>query len=141
MVDNAQFAFHDVAEIAERFPATAETILVDAYLTDAPEASARVFRIYHPLPAHYHEQCDEHLYLYSGEVNFQIADQPPRTIIPGQMVIFKRRTVHAITEIRREPAVFVTLDTPRRAPDDVVFVDAAATDRDFVCPLADYESA
>ncbi|ROO29790.1 cupin domain-containing protein [Salinisphaera japonica] len=138
MTDNARFSFHDVAEIAERFPQTSETILIDAYLTDSPEASARVFRIYHPLPAHYHEHCDEHLYMYSGAVRFQIDDETPRLIEPGQMVTFKRGVVHAITEIAAGPAVFLTLDTPRRAPDDVVFIDkAAAKGRDFVSNLDD----
>ncbi|RJS94066.1 cupin domain-containing protein [Salinisphaera sp. Q1T1-3] len=136
MTDNDRFAFHDVADIATRFPDQSDTILVDTYLTDSPEASARVFRIYHPLPAHYHINCDEHLYLYSGEVVFRIGDAAPRTITPGQMVTFKRETVHAIEQITAHPAVFVTLDTPRRAPDDVVFVNPAdARQRAFVTNL------
>lgn len=138
MADSSDFAFHDIADMAGRFPAHADTILVDAYLTDTPEASARVFRIYHPLPAHYHEHCDEHLYLFSGEVMFQIGDQAPRRLTPGQMVTFKRGVVHAIVEISAQPAVFLTLDTPRRAPGDVVFMDpAAARERAFVANLDD----
>ena len=138
MTDNARFAFHDIAEIAARFPPASDTILIDAYLSDSPEASARVFRIYHRLPAHYHEHCDEHLYLYAGAVRFQIEDEAPRLITPGQMVTFKRGVVHAITEIVVGPAVFLTLDTPRRAPDDVVFIDkAAAKGRAFVSNLDD----
>lgn len=138
MPDAADSAFHDIADMATRFPDQAEAILVDAYLSDSPQASARVFRIYHPLPAHYHEHCDEHLYLFSGSVEFQIADEAPRLLTPGQMVTCKRETVHAITVIRRHPAVFLTLDTPRRAPDDVVFIEPdAAGRRPFVATLGD----
>ena len=138
MTDTPRFAFHDIADIAARFPDRAESILVDAYLTDSPEASARVFQIYHPLPAHFHRHCDEHLYLYSGAVRFQIENETPRLIEPGQMVTFKREVVHAITDIVTAPAVFLTLDTPRRAPDDVVFLDPDdAKGRAFVANLDD----
>jgi len=138
MIEPTDSAYHDIADIAARFPDSAETILVDAYLTDSPEASARVFRIYHPLPTHYHRHCDEHLYLFSGEVVFQIGDDAPRVLTPGQMVVFKREVVHAIVEIQQHPAVFLTLDTPRRAPDDVIFVDPeAARRRAFVANLDD----
>jgi len=51
----------NVAEIAATFPATAETMLVDQYLTDRPGASARIFRIYKPIPPHFHRECDEYL--------------------------------------------------------------------------------
>jgi len=42
----------DIAEIAAALPATAETLLVDAYLTNRPAASARVFRVYKGTPPH-----------------------------------------------------------------------------------------
>ena len=35
----------DIAEIAAGFPAAAKTLLLDRYLTDTPQASARVFRV------------------------------------------------------------------------------------------------
>ena len=140
MTDNSRYALHDIPLLCEHFPKSAETRLVDAYLSDAPEASARLFRIYHPLPAHYHNHCDEHLYLYSGEVLFQIEDQSPQHLTPGQMVTFKRETVHAITRVRAEPAIFLTVDAPRRAPDDVVFIDPqAAQERAFVSHVSDYD--
>jgi mannose-6-phosphate isomerase-like protein (cupin superfamily) len=52
--------------IARSFPATAETRLIDTYLTNEPAASARVWRVYHELPPHYHAVCDEYLYVLSG---------------------------------------------------------------------------
>ncbi len=56
----------DINEIARSFPATADSMLLDRYLTDEPEASARVFRVYQGTPAHYHAACDEYLYVVSG---------------------------------------------------------------------------
>jgi len=40
-------------EIARSFPETAETLLLDTYLTDEAAASARVFRVYRETPPHY----------------------------------------------------------------------------------------
>jgi hypothetical protein len=51
----------DIATIAASFPETAKTLLVDEYLTNRAEASARVFRVYRPTPPHYHATCDEYL--------------------------------------------------------------------------------
>src|SRR5271169_1265994 len=56
----------DVTAIAASFPPTASTLLIDRYLTDRTAASARVFRIYKPTPAHYHATCDEYLFVVSG---------------------------------------------------------------------------
>jgi mannose-6-phosphate isomerase-like protein (cupin superfamily) len=139
MTNEMNYQLHDLHEIASRFPDTADSILVDCYLSDAPEASARLFRIYQPLPMHFHKQCDEHLYLYSGELAFQIENDEPALLSPGQLVTFKREVVHGITEIRATPALFLAVDTPRRAPDDVHFVDATSTDRSFVTHLEAYQ--
>jgi hypothetical protein len=48
----------DIAEVAASLPPEADTLLVDHYLTDRPEASARVFRVYRGTPPHYHTTCD-----------------------------------------------------------------------------------
>ena len=37
----------------------------------------------------------------------------------------ERGTVHALPEILEEPLVFLSVDTPRREPTDVIFVDPA----------------
>ena len=39
-----------IAEIAKSFPETADTLLLDKYLTNEQAASARVFRVYRPTP-------------------------------------------------------------------------------------------
>ena len=132
------FNFFDIKEIVKRFPDKADSTIVDTYLTDEPSASSRIFRVYHPIPPHYHETCEEHLYLLTGKVSFAIADEAPRTLTAGQLVTFERNTVHAITEVLESPAVFLTVDTPRRIPTDVVYVNPDdAKIRPFVTHLDD----
>jgi mannose-6-phosphate isomerase-like protein (cupin superfamily) len=114
----------DVAAIAAALPETAQTLLVDTYLTDREAASARVFRVYRPTPPHYHEGCDEYLYVLSGRGTFWMEDPSAKAEFgPGQLLFFERRTVHAIPEILEEPLVFLSIDTPRREPTDIVFVN------------------
>jgi mannose-6-phosphate isomerase-like protein (cupin superfamily) len=130
------FNFFDVKEIIKAFPDEAVSTIVDTYLTDEPSASSRIFRVYYPIPRHYHETCEEHLYLLTGKVKFAIEDEDPRVLTAGQLVTFERNTVHAITEILESPAVFFTVDAPRRVPSDVVYVDPEdAKVRPFVTHL------
>jgi mannose-6-phosphate isomerase-like protein (cupin superfamily) len=115
----------DVAAIAGRLPDSAATLLADIYLTDREAASARVFRVYRPTPPHYHATCDEYLYCLSGHGTFWMGDPAKAAPFgPGQLLFFERGTVHAMPEIVSEaPVVFLSIDTPRRAPTDIVFVD------------------
>lgn len=116
-------AYFDIPAIAANLPDAADTMLVDTRLTDAPSASSRIFRAYHPVPRHYHATCDEYLYLVSGRTTFEVDYGVPRELRAGQMVFFKRGVVHAIPELLEHPVVFLTVDTPRRDPADVIFVD------------------
>lgn len=113
----------DTGKIIEQFPSNAETILIDAYLSDKQHASIRVFRLYDRLAPHYHKQCDELLYLVSGRVICKIGDEEPKELSAGNCIIFARDIVHALEPLPGEPVVFVTADTPRRDPKDVHFVD------------------
>jgi mannose-6-phosphate isomerase-like protein (cupin superfamily) len=82
----------DIAAIAASLPAAAETLLADHYLTDRPEASARVFRVYRPIPPHYHATCDEFLYAFSGRGTFWLGDEATEAkFAPGQLLFFSRR--------------------------------------------------
>lgn len=115
-----------LSEIAAGFPEQAATMLLDRYLVDRETSSARVFRVYRPTPAHLHRHCDEHLLVLSGRGVFWMGD--PSTAAPfgpGAFLFFPRNTVHAMPEMGTEPVVFLAIDTPRRQPDDVVFVNAA----------------
>ena len=114
----------DIHTIARSFPESADTLLLDQYLTDEPEASARVFRVYRGTPAHYHRHSDEHLYVVEGKGTFWIDEAASvASFAPGDLLFFKRGTVHALPEILESPVVFLAIDTPRRNPEDVVFVD------------------
>ena len=73
--DDSRNVFDVHAEMAA-LPATATTMLVDKYFVDKPSASARIFRIYREVPLHYHEECDEHLYLLSGGGTFHLDGGP-----------------------------------------------------------------
>ena len=118
-------AVFDIREIVKRFPDSASTMLVDTRLTDEREASSRVFRIYTDVPAHYHATCDEYLLVVNGRGLFSIDHGEPFEVAEGQLVFFKKGTVHAITLIDAEPLVFLSVDTPRRDPTDVIFVNPA----------------
>lgn len=115
----------DVMALAATLPETATTMLADIYLSDSEAASARIFRVYKPVSPHYHETCHEHLYVLSGRAMLWIGDEADKTEVgPGQLVVFAKATAHAIPEILEEPFVVLAIDAPRRAPTDVVFVDA-----------------
>ena len=116
----------NIAEIAASLPESATTLLVDRYLTDGPSASARVFRVYRPTPPHYHAQCDEYLYVFSGRGTFWMGDASRKAAFgPGELLHFERGVIHALPDILEEPLVFLSIDTPRRDPKDVIFVDPA----------------
>lgn len=114
----------DLNEIARAFPAHAQSLLLDRYLVDREAASARVFRVYRGTPPHYHLKCDEFLYVLSGRGTFWIGDAANGGAFePGHFLFFERGVVHALPELTEEPVVFLSVDTPRREPDDIHFVD------------------
>jgi mannose-6-phosphate isomerase-like protein (cupin superfamily) len=111
-------------EIARSFPETAETLLVDTYLTDEAAASARVFRVYRETPPHYHAGSDEYLYVLSGRGTFWMGDASNGgEFAPGDLLFFKRSIVHALPKILEDPVVFLSFDTPRRNPKNIIFVN------------------
>ena len=114
----------DIGAIAGAFPQSAATLLVDEYLTNREQASSRVFRVYRPTPAHYHATCDEYLYVFSGRGTFWMKDPATEAEFkPGQLLFFERGTVHAMPKLFDHPVVFLSIDTLRRDPMDIIFVD------------------
>ncbi len=86
-----------------------------------------MFRVYQGTPAHYHVGSDEYLYVFSGRGTFWIGDEGRKAEFgPGHLLFFTRHTIHALPDIFEEPVVFLAIDTPRREPADIVFVDPAA---------------
>ena len=122
---SAKTGVFNLQKIAKSFPDSASTMLIDTRLTDELHASSRVFRIYHPVPAHYHATCDEYLVVLSGRAKFFLGDALPFEAGPGQMIFFKQGTIHGTPEILEEPFVVLAVDTPRRDPSDVHFVSPA----------------
>jgi mannose-6-phosphate isomerase-like protein (cupin superfamily) len=116
----------DIAEIAASFPDAAKTLLLDRYLTDTPNASARVFRVYKPTPAHYHAGSDEYLYVFQGRGTFWMEDAANIAEFgSGQLLYFRRGVVHALPDMIDTPIVFLSIDSPRRDPKDIIFVNPA----------------
>lgn len=134
MDPNTTFGRFKVHEIARTFPDSAESLLLDRYLTNEEAASARIFRVYRETPPHYHEGSDEYLYVLSGKGTFWMGDASNSgEFAPGDLLFFKRRTVHALPQIFEQPVVFLAIDTPRRDPNDIVFVNPAnGTPRSFI---------
>ena len=123
IVSEGNSATFDLLAIAADFPDTAETMLLDKRLTDEPAASSRLFRVYRPVPAHYHKTCDEYLQVITGRARFVVGGNAPVELGPGQLLFFRRNVIHSIPEIVEGPLVFFAIDTPRRDPADVTFVD------------------
>jgi len=118
---SGRFQLH---QIAAAFPATAETMLLDTYMTDDASASSRVFRVYRETPPHYHAGSDEYLYVLTGRGTFWIGDvHNGGEFAPGDFLAFKRGTVHALPEILESPVAFLAIDVPRRDPKDIIFVN------------------
>jgi mannose-6-phosphate isomerase-like protein (cupin superfamily) len=121
MAEEQSYRRFDLNQIARTFPDTADTLLLDTYLTDEAAASARVFRVYRETPAHYHEGSDEYLYVLSGRGTFWMGDSSNGAEFgPGDLLFFKRRVVHALPRLIEGPVVFLAIDTPRRDPKDII---------------------
>jgi mannose-6-phosphate isomerase-like protein (cupin superfamily) len=120
--DNQQQIF-DVFEELQKLPNQSESMLTDVYFSDFPGASSRIFRIYRELPLHYHEECDEHLYVVCGRGLFHLDGQEAKAG-PGTFLRFGRRQVHGFPRIDEHPFVVLSVDVPRRRPDDIVFVNS-----------------
>lgn len=118
----------NIAALAATLPDTATTLLTDLRLTDEPAASCRIFRVYRPVPAHFHRSCDEYLYVLSGSAEILLegdANDAPCILHPGDLVFFRKDTPHSIPNILEHPFTVLAIDTPRRPPTDIHFVHSA----------------
>ncbi|GBQ91387.1 hypothetical protein AA23498_1170 [Acetobacter nitrogenifigens DSM 23921 = NBRC 105050] len=123
-MDRIKSGKFDVTKIAASFPESADTLLLDHYMTDEEAASSRVFRVYRGTPPHYHEKSDEYLYILSGRGTFWMETEDTKGEFgPGQLIFFKKGTVHALPDILEGPVIFLSIDTPRRDPTDIIFVN------------------
>ncbi len=115
----------NIAALAATLPDTAATMLTDLRLTDEPAASCRIFRVYRPVPAHFHRSSDEYLYILTGSAEILIDSDAPRLLKPGDLVFFRKTTPHAIPRVLEHPFTVLAIDTPRRPAEDIHFVDPA----------------
>lgn len=113
----------DIPKLAATLPETSDTMLRDLRLVDREAASCRIFRTYRPVAPHFHVSCDEYLYVLQGRAMFQIGEEAACEIGPGMLIHFPQRTVHSMPALIEEPFVVLAIDTPRRPPEDVTFVD------------------
>ena len=123
---SAVSAIFDLHALAKGLPEDADTMLVDKRLTDEAAASSRIFRIYKTVPPHFHRTCDEYLLVISGRARVVVAGGPETILGPGELLFFRRGVVHGFPEILEHPLVVFSVDTPRRDPADVTFVDAGS---------------
>ena len=75
------------------------------------------------------------VHFWWGDERFVASDSADRNVLQAEPLFaaldelgLDRGTVHAMPELHEHPVVFLAIDTPRRAPDDVTFVDPAAGD-------------
>lgn len=129
--DGASIGHYDVLALARRLPHADGAIIANLNLTDRAAASSRVIRTLAPVPAHYHETCDEYVYILSGSGAVWL--EHPRHQVPfrpGDLLFFARGVVHAMPLIFDEPVLCFSVDTPRRDPGDIVML--SETDLTFV---------
>src|SRR6201981_1955449 len=114
----------DVKKIADSFPPRIDTLLLATYLTNEEARNARIFRVYRHTPAHYHATCEEYLYVLSGKGTFWLDNPENRGAFEsGQLLFFRKGVVHALPDMYEEPIVFLSVNTPRRDPKDIIFVN------------------
>jgi hypothetical protein len=119
-IERATTGRFDIKAIADAFPETASTLLVDEYLTNREhEGVSRVSA--HPATL---SRDLRRVYVFSGRGTFWAKDASTKAEFkPGQLLFFERGTVHAMPELFEHPVVFLSVDTPRREPTDIIFVD------------------
>lgn len=114
----------DIPALAATLPDSATSLITDHYLTNREAASSRVIRMCKPTPPHYHATCDEYLYILAGRGTVWLGDPSQiRTFGPGDLLFFEKGTVHAMPAYTEEPVLILSVDTPRRDPMDIIFVN------------------
>lgn len=109
----------DVETAASSLPEMSDKPFEDAVLLDNGEVGVRVFRVYHPVPAHSHAFSSTYLTILSGRGVFKIEDGEPFEAGVGDMVFWERGVVHQVVEILEHPLNFLAIDAPTRRAGDV----------------------
>ncbi|KGT88850.1 hypothetical protein NG99_20465 [Erwinia typographi] len=129
--------YFDLEEKKKLFPDSADSLIVDMYLSDNPQGSVRLFRVYQQVPEHYHKQCDEVLIVIAGDLEFQTDGEPAKVLSKDQLVIFRKNTVHSIKPSGDNPVYFLSIDTPGREASDIYFIDPAHNGLKFISHIGE----
>lgn len=121
--DTSPYGVIDLKSIIEQLPELSGKIIVDERLLDGENNGIRVFRLYKPVPAHFHEKSDTIIYLLEGEVDVAIDNRPAQRVKPGTVLHWKRGITHAVPELHDRTATFLAIDVPARDPADAVFIE------------------
>lgn len=120
------FGHYNVLALARLLPTDRDSTIVDRVLTDRAEASARLIRTLAPVPAHYHRDCDEYVYILEGSGTVWLENPRHETpFYPGDLLFFAREVVHAMPQIFSGSILSFSVDTPRRDPRDVTMIEEA----------------
>lgn len=122
-INTAPFGVIELEQAIADLPLASQKIIQDKRLLDSENKGIRVFRLYKPVPPHYHEKSDTILYLLEGEASFVIDQAAPKRVKAGSVLYWQRGVIHAVTEIHTETATFLAIDVPKRDPADAVFID------------------
>ena len=112
----------DLQALAANFPPAADTMLLDMRLTDEPppvracSGFTAAFRRIFTRRATSICRC-------SAVAGYSSLTAALRQLGPGQLLFFRRNVVHSIPEVIEAPLVVFSVDTPRRDPADVHFID------------------
>ena len=138
MTESKSFGTFKLKEIAQSFPPASDSLLLDVYLTDEPSASTRVFRVYRSTPPHFHAGSDEHLYVLSGAgTSGWMTLATPLYSAPATWFSLNVESSMPCPNCIRNPVVFLAIDTPRRDPTDILFVNPEdGTPESFIRPFA-----
>lgn len=67
----------------------------------------------------------KYLHVLSGRATFEMGDHSDEAeFASGYQLFFERNAIHALPTLLKKPAIFLSLDSPRRRPEDITFVDS-----------------
>ena len=90
---NNDYGVINIAGFIQSLPEKSDRILIDRKLVSLDNSGARIVRFYNPAPLHYHAQSDTYLFILSGKVRFQIAQEEETSDIEkGTLIFWKKYT-------------------------------------------------
>ncbi|MCG8323975.1 MAG: cupin domain-containing protein [Thiotrichales bacterium] len=104
-------------------PEESDQLYVERRLLDNGNIGVRVFRVYKPVPPHYHAYSSTYLSIQSGRALFAIEGGEPFKAGPGDMIFWEKGLVHELIRIIEHPFTALAIDTPTRRKDDTQMIN------------------